>query len=595
LIQCLTSGDGFPSRVSRICKTDELAPMKDWLPRSIQCLRNYNGRTFAADLIAGITVGLVALPLAMAFAIASGVPPQAGLYTAIIAGFLISALGGSNTQIGGPTGAFVVVVYGIVMKYGMDGLYMCTLMAGVMLVILGLAGLGSAVKFIPRPVVVGFTNGIAVIIASTQIKDFFGLRIDNVPGEFAARIETLVLNFHTLSPVATALAVLSLALIIVFMRFVKKVPGYIVALFLGTALVVVFKLPVETIGTRFGGIPSGLPHLQVPQFHFDLLRPLVSPAITVAMLGAIESLMSAVVSDRMSGTKHNPNVELVAQGVANIFSPLFGGLPATGAIARTATNIRSGAKTPVAGMIHALTLLGIILFAAPLARFVPLAVLSAILLVVSYNMGEWREIPELLKLSPLEIGTWLVTFFLTVFADLTVAVEAGMILAALVYIRKVTETTTVSEVTEQYLQEGHAHILQHKEIPSFVAIFRIHGPFLFGATDKINVVIDRIPDLPPIIILRLRNMTALDGTGLQALENLADVVHNSGRTLLLCGGRQQPAEIMRNAEFEQRVGAENICASVAEALQQARKLWSLRAERGPAATPPEQEQPAHSR
>ena len=569
--------------------------MKDWLPRSIQCLRNYNGRTFVADLIAGITVGLVALPLAMAFAIASGVPPQAGLYTAIIAGFLISALGGSTTQIGGPTGAFVVVVYGIVMKYGMDGLYMCTLMAGVMLVILGITGLGSAVKFIPRPVVVGFTNGIAVIIASTQIKDFFGLRIEKVPGEFAARIETLILNFRTLSPVATGLAVLSLALILVFMRYVKKVPGYIVALFLGTGLVVLFKLPVETIGTRFGGIPSGLPHLNIPHFHFDLLRPLVSPAITVAMLGAIESLMSAVVSDRMSATKHNPNVELVAQGVANIFSPLFGGLPATGAIARTATNIRSGAKTPVAGMIHALTLLGIILFAAPLARFVPLAVLSAILLVVSYNMGEWREIPELLKLSPLEIGTWLVTFFLTVFADLTVAVEAGMILAALVYIRKVTETTTVSEVTEQYLQEGHAHILQHKEIPPYVAIFRIHGPFLFGATDKINVVIERIPDLPPIVILRLRNMTALDGTGLQALENLADVVHKSGRTLLLCGGRQQPAEIMRDAEFEQHVGAENICTSVTEALQQARKLWSLRLEQESAVTQVDGELPVRSR
>jgi sulfate permease, SulP family len=554
--------------------------MRDWLPRSIHCLRNYNGRTFLADLISGITVGLVALPLAMAFAIASGVPPQAGLYTAIIAGFLISALGGSTAQIGGPTGAFVVVVYGIVMKYGMDGLYMCTLMAGVMLVILGITGLGSAVKFIPRPVVVGFTNGIAVIIASTQIKDFFGLRIEKVPGEFAARIETLALNLHTLSPPATALALLSLALIIVFMRFVKRVPGYIVALFLGTTVVVIFKLPVETIGTRFGGIPSGLPHLQIPQFHFDLLRPLVSPAITVAMLGAIESLMSAVVSDRMSGTKHNPNVELVAQGVANICSPLFGGLPATGAIARTATNIRSGAKTPMAGMIHALTLLAIILFAAPLARFIPLAVLAAILLVVSYNMGEWREIPELLKLSPLEIGTWLVTFFLTVFADLTVAVEAGMILAALVYIRKVTETTTVSEVTEQYLQEGYAHILQHKEIPPYVAIFRIHGPFLFGATDKINVIIERIPDLPPIVILRLRNMTALDGTGLQALENLADVVHKSGRTLLLCGGRQQPAEIMRDAEFERHVGAENICASVTEALQQARTLWSLRNDQG---------------
>lgn len=549
--------------------------MKDWLPRSIQCLRNYNGRTFLADLIAGITVGMVALPLAMAFAIASGVPPQAGLYTAIIAGFLISALGGSTTQIGGPTGAFVVVVYGIIAKYGLDGLYMCTLMAGVILVILGITGLGSAVKYIPRPVVVGFTNGIAVIIASTQIKDFFGLRVEKVPGEFAARIETLIINLHTLSPLATGLAVFSLVLIIIFMRFVKKVPGYIVALLFGTALVMIFKLPVETIGTRFGGIPSGLPHLTVPRFHFDLLRPLVSPAITVAMLGAIESLMSAVVSDRMSGTKHNPNVELVGQGVANIFSPLFGGLPATGAIARTATNIRSGAKTPVAGMIHALTLLVIILFAAPLARFVPLAALAAILLVVSYNMGEWREIPELLKLSPLEIGTWLVTFFLTVFADLTVAVEAGMILAALVYIRKVTETTTVSEVTEQYLQEGHAHILQHKEIPPYVAIFRIHGPFLFGATDKISVVIERIPDLPPIVILRLRNMTALDGTGLQALENLAGVVHKSGRTLLLCGGRQQPAEVMRNAEFEQHVGSQNICASVSEALQQARKIWSL--------------------
>src|SRR5580692_10453805 len=546
--------------------------MNDWLPRSVQCLRNYNGRTFVADLIAGITVGLVALPLAMAFAIASGVPPQAGVYTAIIAGFIISALGGSTTQIGGPTGAFVVVVYGIVAKYGLDGLYMCTLMAGAMQVILGFTGLGSAVKFIPRPVVVGFTNGIAVIIASTQIKDFFGLRIDKVPGEFAARVETLALSFHSLSILTTALAVLSLALIIAFMRFVKRVPGYIVALFLGTALVVIFKLPVETIGTRFGGIPSGLPHLQIPQFRFDLLRPLVSPAITVAMLGAIESLMSAVVSDRMSGTKHNPNVELVGQGVANIFSPLFGGLPATGAIARTATNIRSGAKTPVAGMIHALTLLAIILYAAPLARFVPLAVLAAILLVVSYNMGEWREIPELLKLSPLDIGVWLVTFALTVFADLTVAVEAGMILAALVYIRKVTATTTVAQVTDEYLREGHVHILQHKEIPPYVTIFRIHGPFLFGATDKIQEITDCLTDLPPIVILRLRNMTAIDATGLQALEKLADVVHSSGRGLILCGAREQPARLMKQAEFEQHVGSENICRSVEEALERAKQL-----------------------
>jgi SulP family sulfate permease len=548
--------------------------MRDWLPKSIQCLQNYDKRKFAADVLAGITVGLVALPLAMAFAIASGVPPQSGLYCAIVAGFLISALGGSRTQIGGPTGAFVVVVYGIVARYGLDGLYMCTMMAGAILVVLGVTGLGSTVKFIPRPVVVGFTNGIAVIIASTQIKDFFGLKIDKVPGSFLSRMEVLASNFRSLSLTETGLGVLSILLILFCMRYVKKVPGYIVALFAGTALVAIFKLPVDTIGTRFGGIPKGLPHMIIPHFRFDLMRPLISSAITVAMLGAIESLMSAVVSDRMSGDKHNPNVELVGQGVANIISPLFGGLPATGAIARTATNVRSGAKTPVAGMTHALTLLAIVLFAAPLARFIPLTVLAAILFVVSYNMGEWHEIPELLKLSRLEVGTWLATFLLTVFADLTTAVEAGMILAALIFIRKVTETTTVAEVTDEYLREGHAHILQHKEIPPYVAIFRIHGPFLFGATDKIEEVISRIPDLPPIIVLRLRNMTAIDATGLQALENFADIVHRSGRGLILCGAREQPARLMHQAEFEEHVGAGNISKSIAEALERAKMLYS---------------------
>jgi SulP family sulfate permease len=547
--------------------------MQDRYPRSISCLKDYSWHKFAADVLAGVTVGLVALPLAMAFAIASGVAPQSGLYCAIVAGFLISALGGSTTQIGGPTGAFVVVVFGIVTRYGLDGLFMCTLMAGVLLVILGVTGLGTAVKYIPRPVVVGFTNGIAVIIASTQIKDFFGLKVVKVPGEFLARMETLGRNFRTLSPLETGLGVFALIVILIFMRYVKRVPGYIVALFAGTALVVLLKLPVETIGTRFGGIPSGFPRINIPQFRFDLLRPLISPAITVAMLGAIESLMSAVVSDRMSGTKHNPNVELVGQGVANIMSPLFGGLPATGAIARTATNIRSGAKTPVAGMIHAATLLAIVLFAAPLARFIPLSVLAAILLVVSYNMGEWREIPELLKLSPLDIGVWLVTFALTVFADLTVAVEAGMILAALVYIRKVTATTTVSQVTEEYLREGHVHILQHKEIPPYVTIFRIHGPFLFGATDKIDEVIQSIPKLPPILVLRLRNMTAIDATGLQAIENLADAVHASGRGLILCGAREQPARLMHQAEFEEHVGEGNISPSISVALERAKVLY----------------------
>jgi SulP family sulfate permease len=543
--------------------------MNNWVPKSILCLKSYTKRLFLADLMAGMTVGLVALPLAMAFAIASGVPPQDGLYCAIVAGFLISALGGSKTQIGGPTGAFVVVVFAIVARHGVDGLFMCTMMAGVLLLILGATGLGTAVKFIPRPVVVGFTNGIAVIIASTQIKDFFGLKIEKVPGDFLGRLQTIAHNFSSFSRIETGLAVAALAVIIVFMRYVKRVPGYIVALLIGTAVVVLFKLPVETIGTRFGGIPSGLPTLKVPHFRLDLVRPLISPAITVAMLGAIESLMSAVVCPSQCNQKHNPQL---------------GRLPATGAIARTATNIRSGAKTPVSGMIHALTLLGIVVFAAPLARFIPLSVLAAILLVVSYNMGEWREIPELLKLSRLEIATWLVTFLLTVFADLTVAVEAGMILAVLVFIRKVTQTTSVSEVTEEYVREGHVHILQHKVIPAYVAIFRIHGPFLFGATDKIEEITSRMASLPPILILRLRNMTAIDSTGLQALENLADQVHQSGRELILCGAREQPSRLMHQAEFQQHIGAENMCNSIAEALNRARVVYPEAAKRHPMGT-----------
>jgi len=545
----------------------------DWSPKSVLLLRDYSAQKFFSDLLAGITVGLVALPLAMAFAIASGVPPEAGLYTAVLAGFLISALGGSSTQIGGPTGAFVVVVAGIVARHGIDGLYLCTLLAGLMLIFMGVTGLGSAVRFIPRPVVVGFTNGIAILIASTQIKDFFGLRIEHVPGDFWGRMQAIVRNFDSLSPVATSLSVLALAVIVFTMRYLKRVPGYIVALLLGTGLAVILKLPVETIGSRFGGIPSGLPHFAIPKFKFDLIRPLISPAITVAMLGAIESLMSAVVSDRMSGDRHNPNVELIAQGIANVASPLVGGLPATGAIARTATNIRSGAKTPVAGIVHSLTLLAILLFAAPLARFIPLCVLAAILMVVSYNMGEWKQVPELLRLSKLEIAVWLITLLLTVFADLTVAVEAGMMLAVLIYIRNVTATTTVSEVTDEYLEDGRMHILQDKQIPAYVTIFRIHGPFLFGATDKINDIAARISEMPAIAILRLRNMTALDATGLHALEEFADAVHATGRELILCGALPQPARLMKRAEFEQHVGAENICPNVSAALARAEQVF----------------------
>jgi sulfate permease, SulP family len=548
--------------------------MLPWVPKSILCLREYRLETFLSDLIAGITVGLVALPLAMAFAISSGVPPQAGIYCAVITGFLISALGGSKVQIGGPTGAFVVVVSGIIAKHGIDGLFMCTMMAGVLLIAMGVTGMGTAVKFIPRPVVVGFTNGIALLIASTQVKDFFGLRIETMPGEFLGRISALADGFSTVSTTSTILACSALAILLLFNRFLKRIPGYIVALFAGTAVVALLGLPVDTIGSRFGGIPAGLPTLHVPAFRVDLITQLLPSAITVAMLGAIESLMSAVVADRMTGDRHNPNVELVAQGAANVFSPLFGGLPATGAIARTATNIRSGAKTPVAGMIHALTLLAILLFAAPLARFIPLSVLAAILFVVAYNMGEWREIPEIVRLSKADVAVWLVTFALTVLADLTIAVEVGMILAALVYIRKVTTTTTVTEVTEEYIEAARAHILQDKDIPEYVTIFRIHGPFLFGATDKIEEIADRVESLPPIVILRLRNMTAIDATGLQSLEELADKLHDSGRELLLCGAREQPARLMEQAEFARHVGPENICANVEAALSRAREAYS---------------------
>jgi SulP family sulfate permease len=543
--------------------------VKNWLPKSVLCLRDYSTRKFAADLLAGVTVGLVALPLAMAFAIASGLPPQAGLYCAVVAGFLVSALGGSRTQVAGPTGAFVIVISGIVAKYGVDGLFVCTGMAGILLVVLGASGLGSAVKFIPRPVVVGFTNGIAVIIASTQIKDFFGLKIDKLPGDFGGRMAAVARHFDTYSGTATALSVLALVVIILFARYWKKLPGSIVVLMLGTAAVAAFHLPVETIGSRFGGIPSGLPQIHFPPLQWGLIPLLISPALTVALLGAIESLMSAVVADRMSGDRHNPNLELVAQGIANMASPMFGGLPATGAIARTATNIRSGAQTPVAGIVHSLTLLAVLLFAAPLVRFVPMPALAAILLVVSYNMGEWREIPELLKLSKLEIAVWLATLLLTVFADLTIAVEFGMVLAALTFIRKVSLTTTVSRVTDAYVDEGRVHILQDKAIPSYATVYRIHGPFLFGATDKLDDVARHLNDLPPIVILRLRNMTAIDSTGLLALEELADKLHASGREMLLCGAREQPSRMLHQAEFEQHIGRENICANVLEALDRA--------------------------
>jgi sulfate permease, SulP family len=546
--------------------------LNQWIPRSIECLHDYTAKQFAQDLVAGITVGLVALPLAMAFAIASGVPPQAGIYTAVVAGFLISALGGSRTQIGGPTGAFVVIVAGIVLKFGLSGLALVGIMAGILLLIMGLTGLGTAVKYIPRPVIIGFTNGIALLIASTQIKDFLGLRTPPVPSDLLSRMEMLVHYIGSTQWQTVATAATSLVVIVFWPRITKRVPGSIVALFLATIAAAYFHLPIETIGSKFGGIPQGFPRFAIPSFESAHILALLPSAFTVALLAAVESLLSAVVADGMSGDRHNSNMELVAQGIANIASPLFGGIPATGAIARTATNIRSGALTPIAGIIHALTLLTILLVAAPLARFIPLAALASVLFVVAYNMGEWREIATILRLSMADIAVWFTTFTLTVFADLTVAVGVGMALAALLYIHRVAETTTVESVTPQYLEEGEAHILQGKTIPSTVTILRIHGPFLFGTTEKLAEATKNLDEFGSVVILRLRNMTALDATGIHALEQLSDRLRKADKTLLLCGARNQPSRLLSNSDFLKQVGPLNVLPHVQGALSRANQI-----------------------
>jgi SulP family sulfate permease len=542
------------------------------IPKSILALRSYSGQLFLHDLLAGITVGLVALPLAMAFGIASGVTPQAGLYTAVVAGFIISALGGSRTQIGGPTGAFVVIVAGIVARFGMSGLAMVTLMAGVVLVLMGITGLGATVRFIPRMVVVGFTNGIAVLIASTQIKDFFGLHTGAVPSEFLPRIKLLVASFPSLNPAALGIGAATMAILIFLPRLTKRIPASIVAVLGCTAAAYFLHLPLETIGTKFGGIPRGFPPFAFPDLHTEHILPLIPSAFTVALLAALESMLSAVVADGMTGDRHNSNVELTAQGIANIVSPLFGGIPATGAIARTATNIRAGAKSPVSGMVHAVTLLMILLVAAPLASYIPLATLAGVLFVVAYNMGEWHEIGAIFQLDFTAISVWLVTFALTVFADLTVAVAVGMSLAALLYIYRVADTTTVSPVTDDYIRDGMPHVLQGRIVPDYVSLLRIHGPFLFGTTEKLIDATANIDAFEPVVILRLRNMTAIDATGIHAIATFAKRLHASNRALLLCGAMEQPSKLLSGSRFLDEVGRDNVLPNVQAALDRASQV-----------------------
>jgi SulP family sulfate permease len=545
-------------------------------PKLFETLKASSRQDFRADLTAGVTVGIVALPLAMAFAIASGAPPQAGIFTAVIAGFIISALGGTKVCIGGPTGAFIIILYGISAEYGAENLAVCTIMAGVILLAMGLVRLGTMIKFIPFPVTVGFTSGIAVLIFSTQIKDFFGLRINKVPSDFVERMKVFVAHANTFQWPALALGCLSFGIIKLWPKqWQRRVPGSIVALVLGTAAVALFQIPVETIGSKFGGIPQGLPGLHLPAFSWPTLQHLFRPALTIALLAAIESLLCAVVADGMVDDRHDSNQELMAQGLANIFCPLFGGIAATGAIARTATNVKSGGRSPVAGMIHAVTLLVIIFAAAPLAKYIPLAILSAVLVNVALHMGEWHNFGRLLKWPRSDAVVFLSTFVLTVMVDLTVAVEIGMVLAAMLFIKRVSETSQITAVDESTETEGSHHSLIGKEIPRGVMVYRMFGALFFGAADKLESALKREKQEPQVLILRMRKVLAMDASGLNALEDLFERLHRKGKHLVLSAPHTQPLFVMDKAGFLDRIGRDNVCAHIDAALERTRELLGL--------------------
>jgi SulP family sulfate permease len=545
-------------------------------PRLLETLKNYRREDFTADAIAGLTVGIVALPLAMAFAIASGVPPQAGIFTAVIAGFIISSLGGTKVCIGGPTGAFIVILYGIGAKYGLANLAICTMLAGGILLVMGVARLGTMIKYIPYPVTMGFTSGIAVLIFSTQVKDFFGLQMEKVPSEFVEKMTALANHLGTMQWPTLALAAGSLAIILLWpKKLQRRLPGSIVALVLGTVLVAVFQLPVETIGSRFGGIPQGLPTPSIPALSWENIRNLFAPATTIAMLAAIESLLCAVVADGMTDDRHDSNQELIAQGIANLVAPLFGGIAATSAIARTATNVKCGARSPVAGMVHALTLLIIILVAAPLAKFIPLAALSAVLVNVAMNMGEWHNFGRLAKWPRSDAAVFLTAFGLTVVVDLTVAVEIGMVLAAVLFIKRVSETTQITAVDQTTETEGSQHSLVGKEIPPGVMVYRIFGSFFFGAADKLESSLLRLKQEPEVLILRMRKVLAMDATGLNALEDLYERLRRRGKHMILSAPHTQPLFMMDKAGFLDRLGRENVTANIELALVRAREILGL--------------------
>ena len=546
------------------------------VPKLVTTLKAYTRRQFVADAIAGVIVGVVALPLAIAFAIASGVTPDRGLYTAVIAGFLISVLGGSRVQIGGPTGAFVVIVYGIVQQYGVDGLLAATLMAGFILLALGLAKLGGAIKFIPFPVVTGFTAAIGGLIAIQQLRDALGLRMADPPAELIERIGAYMDHAGTVNPYAAGITLFTLLILAFWPRVSHRVPSPLVALLAGTLVAQLLDLPVETIGSRFGAIPSSLPSPVLPSISFAELRELVGPALAIATLGAIESLLSAVVADGMIGGRHRSNMELIAQGVANIVSPLFGGMPATGAIARTATNIKSGGRTPVAGIVHALTLLLITLFFGRWAGLIPLAVLAAIVLVVAYHLSEWRVFVHELQAPKSDALVMVTTFLLTLVVDLTVGIGVGMVLAAFLFMKRMAEVTNITIVRREFEENGPPQgdeqgAIYRRQIPPGVEVYEINGPFFFGAAEKFKQTLGEISRRPKVLVIRMRNVPAIDSTAMHALKDLIRRTRKEGTQVLLSDVHSQPLIALGRSGLLDEVGEENLFGNVDEALEAARQ------------------------
>lgn len=545
-------------------------------PKIFDTLKGYSRQQFNKDVLAGVIVGIVALPLAIAFAIASGVSPEKGLFTAVIAGFIVSAMGGSRVQIGGPTGAFIVIVYGIVQLHGVNGLIIATFMAGIMLIIMGLARLGSVIKFIPHPLITGFTSGIAILIFSSQIKDFFGLKMDAVPAEFLDKWKSYIENLGSINIYAAAIAAVTVAIILLWPKVTHKVPGSLIGILVTTIAMQWLDLPVETIGSKFGAIPSSFPMPVIPHVDFETIKSLIKPAFTIALLGGIESLLSAVVSDGMIGGNHKSNVELIAQGTANIFSSIFGGIPATGAIARTATNVKNGGRTPVAGIVHAITLLLIMLFIGKWAALIPMATLAGILVVVAYNMSEWKSFVSVFKGPRSDVAVLLTTFLLTVIVDLTVAIEIGMVLAVFLFMRKMIKFSEVSAFTKEMDNDGNGKdqdALGNFIIPAHVEVFEITGPLFFGAAYKFKDAMRFIEKPPKVLIIRMRKVPIIDATGIRTLEEVYKESKHRGTKLILSEVHsEQVMKELQKARLLFAIGKANVTNSFKEALSRSSAL-----------------------